>query len=293
MNAGEHILEHQNGGISMGRVEKRMYRRKQHRGRVLRVVLVLVLLGMAIYLASGHGRTMFRSGLIQSQTDQMADHAAGQTVQTREVTLAEDAWYAIQTGIFSTEEAARQKADAYADRGAPGVIVQDGGKWRVFIACYGAQEDAAAVRTRLASNQKVETYQYAWHCPEVRLRLTGKGAQLDAAEAGFTLIHSVACTLRDTAIDLDAAQITTVEATAIVEALDGQITLWEETIRSLFGKNLPSLVQDMLSITASWADKRDAVLQAENATELSAALKAQAMGVFREIISWRNALLAS
>ena len=215
-----------------------------------------------------------------------------QTVESREVTLPAETWYAIQTGVFSNGEAARQKADAYASRGAPGKVVRDGDKWRVFIACYETEADASSVRTRLESNQHVDTYLYAWQLPEVRLRLTGKAGQLDTVEAGFTLLVSTAATLRDAAIDLDATQISNAEATSAVQALDDGISLWEETVRSRFGRNTPDLLKSMLAITDAWDDRRDAILAANNATDLSAALKAQAMGMYDEIIAWRSALLA-
>ncbi|MBQ7138774.1 MAG: SPOR domain-containing protein [Clostridia bacterium] len=214
------------------------------------------------------------------------------TVETREVTLNAETWYAIQTGVFSTQEAAVQKADAYTQRGAPGTVVRQGEKWRVFIACYGTEEEAAAVRTRLESNQKVDTYLYAWECPEVRLRLSGMAGQLDAAEAGFTLLTTTAATLRDTAMELDAAQLTNQEVMASARALDDQISLWEDTVRSRFGKSVPALVEGILTITGGWDARYAALVAAQDATALSAALKAQAMGLYDDICTWRTALKA-
>ncbi len=276
----------------MGRVETRMYKRKRKRARTLRLVVLAALLVAVVLLLWKGVPNDFISEHIGVPTPTPVTSAFDQAVETREVTLAEEIWYAIQTGVFSTEEAARQKADAYASRGAPGTVVQEGEKWRVFIACYDSEADASAVRNRLESNQKVDTYLYAWSCPEVRLRLTGKAGQLDTVEAGITLLVSAASALRDAAIELDAAQFTTGEAVQIADALDGQITLWEDTARSRFGKSLPDLVQDMMTITTAWDDKWQAIRDAANATELSAALKSQAMGMFQEIIVWRNALLA-
>ena len=276
----------------MGRVETRMYRRRKRRSKVLRrtvLVLILLLGGVLLWRKYPSALVIERLG---SPTATPLTSAYDQTVETREVTLAEENWYAIQTGVFSTEEAARQKADAYTDRGAPGTVVQDGEKWRVFIACYGTEGEASSVRTRLEQNQKVDTYLYTWTCPELRLRLTGKAGQLDAVEAGFTLLMSAAAALRDTATELDAAQLTTQEAAAAVDALDDQISLWEETIRSRFGRNLPDLVQDQLTIAANWEKRVALIAEASTATELSAALKGQAMGLYDEIIAWRRAFAA-
>lgn len=272
----------------MGRVERRMY--KQRRKRKWRLILLCALAAGGLiawkWLPEG-----FISEHVPLNTKPPAPSSFDQTVESREVTLTQETWYAIQTGVFSSEEAARQKAEAYVSRGAPGTVVQDGEKWRVFIACYETESDAASVRTRLESNQRVDTYLYAWTLPEVRLRLTGKTGQLDAAEAGFTLLISTANTIRDAAIDLDAAQINNDEAAEAVRALDDGITLWEETVRSRFGKTPPPLLKTMLAIASNWNTRRDAILAASNATDLSAALKAQAMGMYDEIRAWRESLL--
>ncbi len=276
----------------MGRVETRMYKRKRQRTKLIRWGIILILLCGAAFLLWRGGTADFVSERIGIPTPTPRTSSFDRTQETREVTLPEEHWYAIQTGVFSTEEAARQKADAYTPRGAPGSVVKDGEKWRVFIACYGTEGEASAVRTRLEENQKVDTYLYAWKCPELRLRLTGMAGQLDAVEAGFTLLSSTASALRDTATALDAAQLTIQEAANAVAALNSQIGLWEETMHSRFGKSMPALGQGMLKITVNWDRRYEAVMAAETATDLSAALKAQAMGLYDEIIAWRSALSA-
>lgn len=276
----------------MGRVETRMYKRKRQQAKRRRWLVMLLLAAVAVILLWKGGHASFISERIGMPTPTPVTADFDRTVESREVTLPAETWYAIQTGVFSTQEAANQKADAYTERGAPGTVVQEGEKWRVFIACYGTETDASAVRTRLEQNQKVDTYLYAWDCPELRLRLTGMSGQLDAVEAGFTLLTSTAAALRDASTQLDAGQLTTQEAVAAVTAMDGQITLWEDTARSRFGKDVPTLLEGMLTITDNW-DARCAALQtAEGATALSAELKAQAMGMFDEICGWREAVAA-
>lgn len=276
----------------MGRVETRMYRRRQKRAKWRKwLVIGLMLTGLCVLLWRG-GQASFVTDYIGMTAPTPGTSAFDRTVETREVTLNAETWYAIQTGVFSTQEAALEKADAYTQRGAPGTVIRQGEKWRVFIACYGTEGEASAVRTRLENNQKVDTYLYTWECPEVRLRLSGMAGQLDAAEAGFTLLTSVASALRDTATELDAAQLTTQEVKTEAKALDDQIALWEDTARSRFGKSIPSLVEGMLEITGGWDARYAAINAAEDATAMSAALKAQAMGMYDDICAWREALAA-
>ena len=277
----------------MGRVETRMYRQRRRRAKQRRwLILLLMTAAVAAVLLWRSGRVPFMLDNLSQPAPTKSTTGFDRTVESREVTLPAETWYAIQTGVFSTQEAAMEKAEAYTERGAPGTVIQQGEKWRVFIACYGTEAEASAVRTRLESNQKVDTYLYAWTCPEIRLRLSGMVGQLDAAEACFTLLTTTAAALRDTAMELDAAQLTTQEAMNAVKALDDQIKLWEATVRSRFGKSTPALLEGMLTITAGWEARYDALREAGDATALSAALKAQAMGMYDDICTWRTELAA-
>ena len=276
----------------MGRVETRMYRRRQRRAKWRRwLVAVAVAAGICLLLQQGNRASMIAE-YIGLPEKTMNKTAFDTTPGSREVTLPAETWYAIQTGIFSTQEAALQKADAYTQRGAPGTVIRQGEKWRVFIACYGSEAEAAAVRTRLENNQKVDTYLYVWACPEIRLRLSGMAGQLDAAEAGFTLLKSAAAVLRDTAVEIDAAQLTIQEAKDAAKALGEQIVQWEDTARACFGREIPPLIEEMLKITAGWKARYKVLAAAEDATALSAAYKAQAMGLYDEICTWRQTLAA-
>lgn len=276
----------------MGRVETRMYRQKRQRVRFVRWMAALLLLMTVVLIIWQGGQASFLAEQISLPTPRGTDSGFDRSVVSREVTLPAETWYAIQTGVFSTEEAALQKADTYAERGAPGTVIAQGEKWRVFIACYGTENEAAAVRTRLENNQKVETYLYTWECPELRLRLSGMAGQLDAAEAGFTLLSSTAAALRDTAVQLDAAQLTVQETIEAAGNLDRQICLWEDTVSNRFGKSVPALVEGMLRITDKWSERYEEMKVCKGATELSAALKTHAMGMYDEIATWRREIAA-
>ena len=174
----------------MASSRRRTYRRRRRRARLLRLAVLLLIAAGAVLLFTR--RPGMLTERIQQATPTPSATAWDKTKVTREVTLPAETWYTIQTGVFSASEAAQVKAGAYTERGAPGTVVQDGGKWRVFIASYGREDEAAAVRQRLGEVQRVETYLYHWTCPELRLRLTGMAGQLDAAEAGLTLFSQAA-----------------------------------------------------------------------------------------------------
>lgn len=276
----------------MTRVERRMYRRRRARTRALWFAAAILLAGvaMAVRLAQKPPIQLERLG---TATPTPAASAHDRNVVTREITLPEETWFTIQTGVFSAEDAAIEKADDYTPRGAPGTVIADGGKWRVFIASYGSETDATAVRQRLGEHQRVETYLYRWTCPELRLRLTGVASQLDVVEAGLSLMMTAAVQLRDMATLLDAAQLTTTEAVKALRELDGQISLWAQTARACFGRQLPDIIQRLLTTAERWTlRKNDMESCAKSATELSAALKGQGMQMFDEVTRMRTEIAA-
>lgn len=275
--------------MAMARVERRVYRRRRRRRRMLLAVVAALLgVGAVVWYAAQGGGLMAERLTEPSPTPVTASF--DRTVSTREVTLPEVTWYAIQTGVFSTQEAAEQKAEAYADRGAPGVVIRDGNKWRVFIACYRNEADAAAVRTRLGESQRVETYLYRWSCPELRLRLTGMAGQMDMVEAGLSQLTQNAAALLELSAQLDAAQLTEDEVRSEVTALRGQSDLWQRTARERFGASVPELVTQLIGAEEDFAARTEQILSTDSATALSAALKLQGMKLFDAAAALRSAI---
>lgn len=275
----------------MGRVEQRLYRRRMARKRLGRMAaLTLLLLAAGALTISRNAASHLTAETIAQPTATPISAGYDQTVVSREITLAAETWYAIQTGVFSTEDAAREKSELLTSRGAPGAVVEDGEKWRVFIACYGTEADASSVRQRLGENQSIETYLYRWTCPELQLRLKGMAGQVDVAEAGFTLLLQAARTLRDTASLLDAGELTLLEAREQVTALDGQVTLWRKTAQERFGRNPPSPIKELLALSDAWAQIRANLDSQDSKTALSAQLKLEGIGLFDRMIALRQGM---
>lgn len=265
----------------MTRRIRRAERRRRGQAFLRRTLLFLtalvVLAGLASHLT---GRGRMRMEAVTAPTATPVTAAFDETVSSREVTLPAETWYAIQTGVYSTEEAARERLNAYADRGAPGYAAQDGGKWRVFIACYGEKSDADSVRDRLRNLQQVESYVHTWACPEIALRLTGMNGQLDVAEAGLALPVQAARLLRDEAIALDAGERSVEGVQDGIQALGERIGLWADTARQRFPVPYPALIEQILTMAEGWPAREQTLAAADDATALSAEMKRQAMDLF-------------
>ncbi|MGN0746818.1 MAG: SPOR domain-containing protein, partial [Aristaeellaceae bacterium] len=255
---------------------------------LLFLTAMVVLAGVASHFT---GRASITATPLPEPTATPVTAAFDETVTTREVALPQSMWYAIQTGVYSTREVAEGRVDAYADRGAPGYVAEDEGKWRVFIACYGSREDAAAVRERLNTMQQVDTYLHEWACPALTLRLSGMAGQLDVAEAGLVLPEQTARLMRDTAIALDAGEVMPDAARATIASLGESMALWAQTARERFAQPYPPLVEAILTIAQDWPARQSAMEQAKDATALSAAMKQQAMALYDQAGDLRRQLM--
>jgi len=278
----------------MRRMERRLYRRRRGQAIARRILLGLCVAVLAAWAWQAHERNGLQAQTIASPTATPLTAKYDQTIQEREMTLEKESWYAIQTGIFSSEDAAKKKAEAYTSRGAPGYVTQDGAKWRVLIACYGEKEDAAAVRTRLSEAQAVDTYLYEWVCPQLRLRLKGMAGQMDVLEAGLKLRQQAAVLLRDHAALLDSGEKTVSEIQELADAMDGQVSVWADVARDRFTKPYPDIIARLLSWTQEWENASAGIKKAAKtgATELSAELKARGMALFESNIRFREELNA-
>ena len=97
----------------MRRMERRMYRQRRGqawvRGLLLGIAGIVVLAGLISRLRGG--RELIAQPIAQPTATPIAS-AFDETVETREISLPGETWYAIQTGVFSSREAAEALAKA-------------------------------------------------------------------------------------------------------------------------------------------------------------------------------------
>ena len=269
----------------MSRVQRRMYKRARGQAVLRKAALlftaVMIVSGLAGRLRSGNDMS---AQPLRQPTPTPISLGFDETVVTREVALESLTWYALQTGIFSTREAADVKSAAFADRGAPGYVCQDGEKYRVLIACYGEENDAATVRDRLAAQQEVDVYLHRWTLPALTLRFSGMAGQLDVAEAGLHLVRQSAALLRDGAIAADRGESGLNGALDTLQAINEQFALWNKTARQRFTKPYPLLIEELLSLAEAWDTHYASMTGASrDITALSASMKIHAMTMYTQL----------
>ena len=202
-----------------------------------------------------------------------------ETVEIREITLPAEVWYCLQSGIFSSEAAAREKSLAYSDRGAPGFVSPEGGKFRVLLSAYASREDAQRVKEKLAGQQSVETYIYEMVRPALHLQLTGMRGQLDVLDAAAALLPELAQSWRETALTLDQGQTSLTEVQELAAEQQEQCLVMLNVLQERFLPPMPTLAQQLQALLtqaeASARRVQDAVGQGRTAA--SAQLKMEAL----------------
>ena len=272
----------------MPRTQYKVYRTHRRRRRFS----LLIVVAAAVVLAAGM-RTRYDSGRAVTAEALTAPTATpvtplfDETPAERDFTLPSSTWYALQTGLYTDEASALQVAGMLTDRGAPGYILSQNGKFRVLIACYGEQAEADAMRARLSQHQAVETIVYRWTCEPVTLRLSGMAGQLDAVEAGLTLLFQTAPEMRDLAVAADRGEYTADEIQAMLASLLAQLDLWDDTVRSRFAMPHPAIVTESLTLCADVREAVAGVQKASTVTDLSAALKLQSMALYKRLNDFR------
>ena len=177
--------------------------------------------------------------------------AFDETVETREISLPAEVWYCLQSGIFSSEAAAQEKSLAYSDRGAPGFVSPEGGKFRVLLSAYASREDAQSVKEKLAGQQAVETYIYEMVRPALHLQLTGMRGQLDVLDAAAALLPELARSWRETALTLDQGQASLTEVQELAAEQQEQCHVMLNVLQERFLSPMPTLPQQLQALLTS------------------------------------------
>ena len=233
---------------------------------------------LAVGIAVGFGASSFLKGI--GAAPQM--HIAAEPVPTlppeetqadeRTLTLAGQSWYALQVGIFDSQEAASREADSYRARGAGGYIFRKDG-CRVLAAAYAARADAQAVITRLKTRHGLEAEVVEIVSPEITLRLSGQKGQLTALTDAFSAIEELCGHLYRLSLSLDNQETDAREALTALKSEQDTLTALSGRLQTRFGTSPLSAVQELRQILSDCAAALNAAAAAKSLTQLGALVK--------------------
>ena len=242
------------------KVEKRTYRVPGGGKRILTGVLLFV---SCLLILSGLLRDNSGSLKVEvkvTPTPTVIGRAFDETMTTRQVTLPQKSWFAIQLGAFDSEASAKALADSYISRGAAGYVLKDS-RFRVLAALYPSKEDAQTVRQQLQTQHKIESYVYEISLPEIILNVEGMAGQLDALEAGMQYLNttlekfcqsSVSMDRQDLSVEQELTKLAEIASQA--ETLANVLTIRFTSVKSTVVDNLVRQLEEVIKATKAVAE---------------------------------------
>ncbi len=202
------------------------------------------------------------------------DAVFDETMESREITLPFRTWYALQMGVFEKEDAAKELAQSYRQRGAAGYIWADS-RYRTLGALYTTQEDVQRVRSQLRDSHGIDSYVYEITLPALELRMKGMKGQLDILEAAFLHADDLVSRLQELSVLMDRQEYSGAEAVEAVKSLQAQMQTVALRLGQRFSEPRHAAVQGLMdNFTAFDPLALDA---SQSSVALAAELKYQAL----------------
>lgn len=238
------------------------------------VMLAAAVLVVISGLFSGERADGFSLSKMPQQTAVPLDEAFDETMTEAIVELPAKNWYALQVGVFESEESARQSSLAFQKRGAAGYLWQDG-RYRVLAAAYPEREDAQQVREQLRDQHSIDSYLYAIEFPAVSMRLNGMQGQVDILQAAFAHVNDLALQIQALSVQMDRQELSASETAGQLSALDTQMDLVTLRLEQRFSAPVPSVVQALAECLKDYSQFVEDFSPQESAAALGMKLKYQ------------------
>lgn len=254
---------------------KRVYPAQTNSNRAFSgLLLALALIIFFTGVSDKQKTTRFLLEQLPEQTAIPMNEAFDETPADTLIELPEYSWFALQTGAFENEEAARQSALAFQKRGAAGFLWKDG-RFRVLAAVYASQEDARYVRQQLQDQHQIDSYLYKVSFPAVSLRVKGMKGQTDILKAALIHVHELASNLQRLSVEMDRQECNPVESVEQIKALRTQIDIVALRLRQRFLSPVPQTVKALLACFEDFGTFADELTGIESAAALGTKLKYQ------------------
>ena len=242
------------------KVEKRTYRAPGGGKRILTGVLLFVscLLILSGLLRDNSGGLKVEVKVTPTPT--MLARTFDETMTSRQISVSQRGWYAIQLGAFDSEASAQAQADSFVARGAAGYVLKDS-RYRVLAALYPTREEAQTVRQQLQTQHKIDSYVYEVSLPEIILNVEGMAGQLDVLEAGMQFLNTALERFCQSAISMDRQDMSVeqeltklAEIASQADTLANALTLRFTSVKSTVVDKLVTQLGEVSKATMAVAD---------------------------------------
>lgn len=130
--------------------------------------------------------------------------------------------YALQMGVFSSQENASRHAETIRSQGAGGYVLQDGDRYRVLAAGYAQEAEAKEVKNRLVK-EGMDCTVYQISAPGATFRVSAEQGQLSEVETGFSALCQAQSALTEAVIAFDRDTQSVTEGQSAVQSVQSAL----------------------------------------------------------------------
>lgn len=204
-------------------------------GRAGVVILVLFALGAVVYMIGAAKVGSFLSekiirpvvSLFDEDTPEAAEEVSSETgvsdEVSAEITFPAMKMWLLQVGAFGENDNAEKSAEEIADMGGAGYILEEDGTYRVIIAGYAKEEDAANVKERLKTEQNMESKLLELSAESAVYTMKTEQSVIDAFAAAAEECGNYPQLLMELSLRLDKGEISAAEAINELSEMKEQI----------------------------------------------------------------------
>lgn len=264
---------------------KRVYPSGAFPGKVLSYLMLF--LSAVIVLTGFLGRNIedrLTVELAVTPTPEPMGETFDDTMETREWTLPGGMWYALQFGVFESEEAARSVAETYQNRGAAGFLWHDT-RWRVLAALYRDRLDAQNVRDRLHERNDLDSYLFEITLPALTLRLKGMAGQLDALQGAMEHGLQQVDRLQTLALQMDMQELSVVQAREALAQLSSEAGEHARRLAQRFPEPRHATVEGVILALEARAAFAGTFPQDASAVQMAASVKHETLSMLRRMVA--------
>ena len=131
--------------------------------------------------------------------------------------------FALQMGVFSSEENASALSASLKERGAGGYVYDDQGMYRVLASGYGTETEARTVKERLISEGS-DCAVYDISAPAVTFSITAGKDEIQNIKQSFYALNDAQTALCAACIEFDEKSMSPSEGAALVKEIQAKLS---------------------------------------------------------------------
>ena len=205
----------------------------------------------------------------ESEKEGQAD---SQNVVSKTIELPQNAYFALQMGVFNNEQNAQDAAEQLRQQGGAGYILEDGGQYRVLMSAYHTQEEAQTVKERLQS-EGMDTSIYEFTSAATSFNVKGAETYVVIIQEVFGSLPTLIDEVYNLSIALDQGQMDLEAANESLSTLITNINEQNEQLGTIGSNSDNEVVGSLLSAVSSTKQLLDIAAKATTVAEMSTQLK--------------------